>query len=96
MRATSTFIAALIHTSGPDRGVREEIELRLFGAQPPESLRRPVNVDGAPSFEELSLESLDEWTAEAPVALYKLAGHSRRDPNIRPDATSGRMLPWRR
>ena len=96
MRARVTFIAALIHTTGPERGRREQVEMPLHAARPPELLRRPVNRNGSPSFEEWRLESLDEWTGVPPVALYRLAGHVHRDPNVRPDLDSGRVLPWRR
>lgn len=96
MRARENFTAALVHTSGPERGRREEIEMPLLAARPPELLRRPVNLAGSPFFEEWTLESLDEWTAASPVARYRFSGHVRRDPNVRPDPTSGRMLPWRR
>lgn len=89
------FTAALIHTSGADHGVREEVGMPLLAARPPEVLRRPVNVGGAPSFEEWALESLEEWEADSPVALYRFMGHTRRDPNVRPDLASGRVLPWR-
>ena len=96
MRARSTFTAVLIHGSGPERGVREEVVVPLLGVRPPELLRRPVNDNGMPAFEDWQLESLDEWTAAEPVALYRFLGHSRRDPNVRPDTDSGRVLPWRR
>jgi hypothetical protein len=95
MRARANFTAALIHTTGSERGVREEIDMPLLSARPPELLRRPVNVGGSPSFEEWTLESLDEWTGLSPVALYRFTGHSHRDPNVRPDPASGRVLPWR-
>lgn len=95
MRAQANFTAALVHTSGPERGRREEVEMPLLAARPPERLRRPVNVDGSPSFEEWVLESLDEWSGVVPVALYRFTGHARRDPNVRPDLESGRVLPWR-
>ena len=95
MRAKIVFIAALIHTSGSDRGLREEVEMPLLAAQPPALLRRPVNVNGSPSFEEWRLDSLEEWSGVTPVARYRLSGHVRRDPNVRPDQESGGVLPWR-
>ena len=95
MRARADFTAALVHTSGPERGTREQVRMPLLGARPPEVLRRPVNLAGSPSYEEWTLESLDEWIGETPVAIYRLTGHSRRDPNARPDLASGRVLPWR-
>lgn len=96
MSVRPIFRAALIHTSGSDVGLREEVDLPMVTIRPPESLRRPVNLGGIPSYEEWGLASLDEWHADPPVAMYKFVGHTRRDPRQPPDASSGRILPWRR
>jgi len=64
-----TFTAAL--TFGYNRtGVGEMVTMPLVGDQPPETLRRPVEVNGEPKWEVFNLVGNQDWAQR--IANYQL------------------------
>lgn len=59
VQPNGTFVAAL---SGSNRvGVGELIILPLYGENPPETLRRPIELDGEPKWELWTLAGTQDW-----------------------------------
>ena len=94
MDARASFTAILAHTAGAMRGEREELEVPLRSDRPPDILRRPVNVQGSPSFEVWALASTEGWSSG--TATYTFNGYTRRDPLAQLRFDAGDLLPWSR
>lgn len=76
MADQETFTAAL--SRGERTGTGEMIVMPLWGDKPPETLRRPIELDGQPKFEVFELVGNQDWEDHR-IANYQLGSIIDRD-----------------